>query len=161
MPTPKTGRLITHAMTGEELVLGRAQSSVVATRVRKVDAARFVALARGNGTTPGQLLRTLVLASSAADPSAATIAAIAKLVGLPEDALPAEVVQAVQDLAAEIPMADAASADPLDGGGAAADPVPTHLSKGITQRAEMRAARSASDPLRAVQAARREQARRR
>ncbi|MES1185088.1 MAG: hypothetical protein ABUL60_14845 [Myxococcales bacterium] len=106
--------------------LSRTASAIVATRLPKDAAHRFIQLARSNGTTAGELLRTLVLAS-AAPASADTIAAIAKLVGLPLDALPSEVVQAVQDLAAEIPMADPASADPLSGGDAA--PAPAKLSK--------------------------------
>ncbi len=135
-----TTRLVTlSARPAPPAPLGRKGSSVVATRLPADAAARFIALARSNGTTPGQLLRTLVLASSS-DPSAKTIAAIAQLVGLPEDALPSEVVSAVQALAAELALPDPASADPLDGGDVAPPP-PVALSAH-----ELAAAEQIKDP---------------
>src|SRR6478609_2117930 len=97
------------------------------------------------------------LAALAANDPTAQIADLCLALGLPPDASATQIQDAVNALLASL---GTATDDPLE---SMPDPsTPTSLARrAIEQRAARRAARAACDPLRAVQAARKEQARKR
>lgn len=141
--------------------LGRANSTMLGARVERVTATKFRSVAAKCNLTPGALLRTYIklAAKSPSTSPEETLAGIADLLGLPADAAPDVIRAAVDSVFAEAnkPTPSKPTPAPIDPNAAAADAPPEHLSRGIAQRA----ARAASDPLRAVQAARRDAARRR
>lgn len=150
---------------------GRASSTMLGARVTSETAQVFRLLAKQSRTTPGALIRRLLvsLAAAPADAADSSLVAIRNALGLEPDAGRAEIVEALDALFTLI-GGDPADAAPIDPMASAADmPPPAKLSRAelaamtpadrgrhqIAADAARRAARAASDPLRTVQARRR------
>ena len=107
----------------------RSGSTTVRARVVKADADRFRALAKSLDQTPGETLRVLI-ALAVKDPTK-TFSAVAKLLELPADALPSEILDALEALVADA-AAEGAVVSPGSRGDAltdAAAPPPAKLNK--------------------------------